>query len=324
MNTDRLVIPVPRVRSLVWDGDTLVDWVGGGTRIDLTGRVVVPKVYFPFRFDSVQASPDGRFSVIYERFGTKALLLDRGDIARELDRSWYHADSYEFPITFIPLPDGQTALAHCPRGYDRIDIECAETGLCLTGAVERKPEDVFHSRLLSSPSGKWIASAGWMWHPFDVAHVWSVVDALRDPTLLDGQGVDMSIQNEVCSLAFLNDDQIAVATGGEDVEGDSCGPVLSVMNATDGSEVTSCPLARPAGTMFFVDAKHLLCLYQHPRLIAFRSGAVAREWGDLETGTQTSSIIAHSASVPPYAKHPTEPLFAVANHESVTIIRLEA
>jgi hypothetical protein len=85
------------IRSLCWRGDELVDWVGGGRAFAADGTERPARVIYGYRFDAATASPDGRFAVIYERLGTKGLLLHDGRIVRELDRSFYHAAAYEYP-----------------------------------------------------------------------------------------------------------------------------------------------------------------------------------------------------------------------------------
>ncbi|TGU36522.1 hypothetical protein EN795_36765, partial [bacterium M00.F.Ca.ET.152.01.1.1] len=63
------------IKSLCWRGDELVDWVGGGRSFAADGTERDPSVNYAYRFDAATASPDGRYAVIYERLGTKGLLL---------------------------------------------------------------------------------------------------------------------------------------------------------------------------------------------------------------------------------------------------------
>jgi hypothetical protein len=79
--------------------------------------------------------------VIYERLGTKGLLLHEGRIVRELDRSYYHASAYEYPVALFNDPDGRVLLAHCLGNYCRLELEEAETGRPLTASADRKPSD---------------------------------------------------------------------------------------------------------------------------------------------------------------------------------------
>ncbi len=152
------------IKSLCWRGDELIDWVGGGRAFAADGTERPSTVRYGYRFDAATASPDGRFAVIYERLGTKGLLLCDGRVLRELDRSFYHADAYEYPVALFSGSDGRVLLAHRPRDYCRIDLEDAETGRLLTESLDRKPSDFFHSRLALSPNGKRLLSAGWVWH----------------------------------------------------------------------------------------------------------------------------------------------------------------
>jgi hypothetical protein len=115
--------PATGIGSLCWRGDDLIDWVGGGRALALDGTEQPASVGYAYRFDAATASRDGRFAVIYERLGTKGLVLKDGKILREIDRSFYHANAYEYPVALFHEPEGRLLLAHCPRGYNRIELE---------------------------------------------------------------------------------------------------------------------------------------------------------------------------------------------------------
>ena len=84
---------------------------------------------YAYRFDAATASPDGRFAVIYDKAGNERALCSIMDgFIRELDRSFYHAAAYEYPVVLFNDPDGRALLAHCPGNYCRIEFEDAETG----------------------------------------------------------------------------------------------------------------------------------------------------------------------------------------------------
>src|SRR5882672_5196828 len=158
------------IRSLCWRGDELVDWVGGGRAFALDGSERRARINDAYRFDAATASADGRFAVIYERLGTEALLLHDGKILRQLNRDFYRAYAFEYPVVLFNEPGGRLLLAHCPTSYCRIELEDAETGQPLVVSTERKPTDFFHSRLQASPQGKRVLSAGWVWSPWGVVH----------------------------------------------------------------------------------------------------------------------------------------------------------
>jgi len=73
-------------------------------------------------------------------------------LVREINRSYYHAEAYEYLVAFAKLKDGRDILIHCPVDYCRIDFEEVETGQLLTNHSGRKPSDFFHSRFEISPT----------------------------------------------------------------------------------------------------------------------------------------------------------------------------
>lgn len=69
-------VQVGQVQTLAWCEDHLVDWAGGHARYHLDGTVRAPvHSSYGARFDAAVASVAGRHAVVYERLGTKALLI---------------------------------------------------------------------------------------------------------------------------------------------------------------------------------------------------------------------------------------------------------
>ena len=126
----RRTIAAKGLRSLAWDGDDLVDLAAGGRRFTLDGKTRPAQVFYAYRFDGVCVGPGG-YEVLYERLGTKALLLRDGWLVRELDRSYYHAHVTPYPVALAARGD-RVLLIHAPREYHRLEIEDAETGAPLT------------------------------------------------------------------------------------------------------------------------------------------------------------------------------------------------
>lgn len=320
------------IRSLCWREDQLVDWVGGGRAFAVDGTEQPAKVYWGYRFDAATASPDGRFAVIYERLGTKGLLLRDGKILRELDRSYYFAESYEYPVALFNHPDGRLLLAHCPGNYCRIELEEAETGRRLT-AADRKPTDFFHSRLAASPHGKRLLSAGWIWHPLSLVVCFDVAQALTDPHHLDSRQHLSSSFNpglaEESSACWLDDDRIAVAASTQpeenEVEADA-GPRLqprglAVYDMANRTCLQSFQLDEPPGTIMALGNRYVLSLYRHPKLVDLSTGKVIHVWPELQSGLQDGSIILNDdAKPPPLAFNPASKRFAIVNHDTVTVI----
>lgn len=327
------------IRSLCWRGDELVDWVGGERVFASDGTERRARVNYAYRFDAVTASPDGRFAVIYERLGTKGLLLRDGRIVRELDRSFYHANAYEYPVALFNDAEGRVLLAHCPKNYCRVELEEAETGRPLTSLAERKPSDFFHSRLTASPHGKRLLSAGWLWHPLSCVVCFDVAQALADPRHLDDRhDFPLSFNPglaEESSACWLDDDRVAVAASPEaeqndDVEDDGGAHLrprgLAVYDMTTQTCVAAFQFDEPPGTILALGRRHVLSLYRHPKLIDLSTGKVVHVWTELQSGQQDGSImwgLDGDAKPPPMALDPAGRRFAIVNGETVTLIAFD-
>jgi hypothetical protein len=325
----------PGIRSLCWRGDELVDWVGGGRAFTVAGAERRANVSYGYRFDAATASPDGRFVVIYERLGTKGLLLRDGRIVRELDRSYYFADAYEFPVALFNAPDGRLVLAHCPGDYCRLELEEAETGRPLTVSTERKPADFFHSQLRASPGGKRLLSAGWLWHPLSLVACYDVAQALTDPQHLDDRhGLAASFNPglvDESAACWLDDDHLAVAASAapeqDSIEEDReprlhpCG--LAVYDAASRTCLSAFTMDQPPGTILPLGKGHVLSLYRNPKLIKLSTGKVVHVWTELSSGRQDGSIVwglGEDAIPPAMAFDGSGGRFAIANGDAVTVL----
>lgn len=246
MEFDVSTITAKGVRSLCWVDDTLVDWAEGGARYHLYGTGEGSRVRYAYKFDGAVVSPSGRYAVIYERFGTKGLVLDGGEVIREINRSFYQADVYEYPVALLTLPDGTEGLAHCPDRYCVPEIEVVESGTRLTTRSNEKPADFFHSRFCVSRDGEYLLSAGWIWHPFSQARLYRIRDVLADPFLLDKQYVNFPDDHgiETYNACFLNDGALIMACGSD---ADNLG--------NDDDAPTSSGLRRSPGSIALYDVK---------------------------------------------------------------------
>jgi hypothetical protein len=187
---ERMDIAAESVSSLCWQGDLVIDIIGLQRKFNLDGMIYEPDIgrCYGYRFDNVISH--GKYAVIHETYGTKALLFDieKERVMRELNRSYYEADAYRYPVALITLPDGRDVIAHCPHDYQNLDIEVCETGEILTGREYGGP-DIFHSDLQASPDGRYLLDRGWVWHPWNILAVYDLEESLKDPRLLDGKGL---------------------------------------------------------------------------------------------------------------------------------------
>lgn len=326
MKTANIIrLEAPGVRSLLWSGDTLIDPLGAATRYGLDGTVERGNVAFGGPFDAAIALPDSAFLAIYTQGGTKALILQGRTLLREINRSYYCADDYDYPITLFRLPSGRPVIAHCPDEYNELQIDDLETGEPLTRLPGRKARDFFHSRLTASPDGRFLASAGWVWHPWDAVAVFDVEAALRDPNSLDGGGLDISADAEESSATFLPDGRLAVALFQTEIPEDDTPPAFSELKLFDlRGQGASTETRTPGrvGQIVPVDEHHVLALYQHPRLIDLRDGQVVGSWPEIASGDRTSPIFGASSPTPPMAFDPGNRRYAFADDEGITVLQI--
>ena len=321
------------VRSLVWRGEDLFDPIGGERVIRLAGEQSKPPYGpYPYPFDRAAICPGGCHVAMYTARQTKGLILGRERTYRQINRDYYHAGVYEYPIALGRIADGRELLAHCPDKYSQLEIESLDTGEPMTG---RPPStfDFFHSRLEFSPGGRYLLSAGWYWHPWDSLYVYDVEAVLAEPQGLDGKGdlPGRRVAAELASATFRDDDTLIVATVPDPERMDDPEPEprslgsmeLASWSISSSEWLTRAPLEKPVGGLMSAGSSHVISFHEHPRLIDLNTGRVVREWSDLATGTQLGSYASGTKDVPPIAKDPAGLRFAVADSDLISVIRLE-
>lgn len=319
-----------RPSSLAWQGDDLVDWVDGGRRWLPDGTEIPAAVRYAYGFDRAVASPSGRYSVIFTERETKGLVLDQLKILREVDRSYYQSNAYAYPIALGCLPDGREVIAHCPKEYNRIEIETLDKGKRLTPR-RRKAQDIFHSRLSFSPDGRFLLSAGWVWHPWNGFCVFDVARALEDPHSLDrkegpfGEMEPSPTQGEVYAACWLDSERVLLTTdmSGEYLdEGESdSSPTSGVWSARDGTWISRSTVWNPQASLYPCAGGALYVENGYPHW-----WAPGREnpltWPDITVvaapGAAARQGIVHDS--PLLAAHPTEPRFAVVTEGEIVVI----
>jgi len=334
---NRIVIPVGENSevlppcSLIWQGDELVDWVRGGSRYRLDGSMERSYLNYAYRFDHVVSSSNGEYIAVVEKLGTKGLLFKSGRFLREINRSYYCAENYEYPVAFLTLPDGQTGLIHCPDKYCKLEIEEAESGKRLTQRTT-EPQDFFHSRLSVSADSGYIASSGWVWHPFEAVCIYSVEQVLNKPELLDngfchltrsGVPVNIATLTGASSLVFTTTDDFYDADDIDEDEVHLLPPqIIGVYCASTQQIVSTAHLTENAGVIFPLSDEITLSLYGHPKLINMKDGKVIARWEELQSGEQMSCIIHYLPPSPLVAVDAAARRFAVASSEAITVIQL--
>jgi hypothetical protein len=318
----RLEIPTQwkGLHSLCWCGDDLVDYAGGLVRYHLDGTQENSRCSYSYRFDRAVGSPDGEYAVLHELLGTKGLILKNDSVVREINRSFYHADDYEYPIALFKWVDGRTVIAHCPDEYCRLEIEDIETGEKMVSRTS-KSVDFFHSRLQVSPKSSYLLSAGWIWHPFDAVLVYEIAAAVQRPEILDEGWKDFTgdAPEEVSTATFLDDSRIILA--GQDDTTDESIPTMAVYDLKSKTMSPKIKLQEPLGT-FMALGDYLVGFFEHPKLIDIRTGQIVQKWTDIESGNQHGSILRGAAIPPQIALDPQNKRFAVGTKEKIIVVQL--
>jgi hypothetical protein len=322
----RTKIMVEGLRSIAWAGDDLIDWVRG-RRIRLDGTVLEFGVGDSYRFDGSVGLGDA--AAVFETLGTKGRIMQlNGQIARpsfvplgfdelrEIDRSYYHAAAYDYPICLLTLPDGRNAIAHCPERYDTLEIELLD-GTPLT-LRKTKAEDIFHGRLAASPDGRWILDNGWVWHPLAIVAVYDVARALREPEHLSSAGIALDLGDAFdgdVEAATFSDDRLIVAGG----DGSR---ILSVVDLPSGKNIGTIRLAEPIGTRLMPwDHDHVVAVDEHPRLLTLADGKVVHQWAEPGPAPRPCpSVNLESPTAPYVAIDHGSARFAIADAHRVVVI----
>ncbi|CAN5801012.1 hypothetical protein BH09VER1_BH09VER1_48820 [soil metagenome] len=322
------------VQSLVWAGDDLVDWVNGGVRYRLDGSVSDRTRGYSYCFDAAVSEPSGEYSVIYTKLGTKALVLQNGEIVRELNRSFYHAYTYEYPITLLRRGD-QILAIHCPEEYNKLEIQDVVTGELLTQRTSESG-DFFHSRLAVSPGGRFLLSAGWCWHPWDAVVYYDLEAALKDPSHLDSVRWGVPPEGkpgcaEESTACWLREGEVLLGASTEpETEEEARDPEVNRLkpsglaryNIIDQTVRGVGVLDEPAGTLMPVGATHAMAFYKYPRLIRLSDGHVEFSLPAISSGTQISSIVSKDHLPPPLALDSAHHRFAIAQGNKIHVISI--
>lgn len=318
-------LSAPGIRSILWADDRLIDCVGG-FELRLDGTFTNPVIGYGYRFDAVAGYEN--FVVIYERLGTKGLVLNNGKLVREINRSYYCADVYEYPIAIFKSPSGRILLAHCPDEYNRIEFEDIQTGERISNSGERKPDDFFHSRLRVNPDASLLLSAGWVWHPWSDFALFDVGAAILDSSKLDRPMWPPRLNYEVEAAEFISRDRLLVATSDESLDDEavegSVGPnSLAVVDAWSGHIVSSVRTSEPIGSLMPIDEEIAVGFHTYPKLFSLKTGEVIKRWKGIESGNQSSSIIWNGVHVPPIATDRDRRRFAVAGKDFVLVVNID-
>lgn len=323
----RQTLSTDNPQTIAWVGDEIVDWVSGRKYGPAAPERPAVLHGLGATFDRAITSADGQYAFVYQVLGTKGLLLKNGEQLREINRSYYHAEAYEYPAAFATV-DGRTYLVHCPIAYNQLDFEDAETGELVTNIPGREPTDTFHSRLEISPEGGYLLSRGWWWHPWDVVMLFDVRACQSNPLLLDRSELIAPSDTELSAAGFVSETAVLLgAATGQTMDDEQAHAVppyhLAVWSFLTGefSKVVEVPAA--FGNLFPIDVHRTWDLYQYPKIISLDTGEVVDQLKTLDTGPQCSSIVHHIGTVPAITFNRRTGQIAVKIGENLELLSVE-
>ncbi|MES1226919.1 MAG: hypothetical protein ABUT20_66205 [Bacteroidota bacterium] len=312
------------LQTICWMGNSIIDWASAGKRYTPGGQVdELFKYTFGFG-DSAITSSDGQYAFIYQKLGTKGLLLKNGEILREINRSYYCADAYEYPAAFFTIGN-RTFLIHCPFKYCRLDFEDVETGEIITSSPDRNPSDFFHSRLEISPTGKYLMSKGWFWHPWDDIKLFNIEQCIQTPALLDQSEIYPNVGTEICTAGFITDNKVLLGSSDEPAINDNLLENLPPKHIAIW-DIELNQISKPVkpeiefGNLFVINEKYTWDIFQFPKIIDLETGEVTDQDKSFNSGLQNSSIIHHVDELPKVAFNQQTKKLAITNGDNIEIL----
>jgi hypothetical protein len=244
---------------------------------------------------------------------------------RELNRSYYFAKAFDYPIALTSINNGRVVIVHCPNSYDTVEIEDAETGEVL--GKKKSDEMEFHSRFSVSTDGRFLLSAGWFWHPLGGAWL-CPVSAICGSDGAHLKEVGFSYGAEIDDAAFLGDDHIVVSsTSGvvnEEAPPSGLGPLqLGIWSIAESRWVSTAPLQEATGSIMPWKG-WVISFHGHPKAIDLATGNVVHVWDQINSGRQIGSIELGEPPPPVMALNPRKGMFAVCDSKGIAVVSLHA
>lgn len=320
----RQTIKTNYLQTICWADDAIVDYASAGKKYTLDGQVnELYKYTFGFG-DTAITSSDGQYVFIYQKLGTKGLLLKNGDILREINRSYYCAEVYEYPAAFVTI-DNRTFLVHCPLKYCRLDFEDVETGQIVTDNQNRNPSDYFHSRLEVSPNGKYLMSKGWFWHPWDSIRLFDIKKCIESSEGLDNSEIYPNVGTEICTASFIDDNKVLIGSSDEEEMNDDLLENLppkhiAIWNIELNQISKPIKVQSEFGNLFAINEKLAWDLFKYPKIIDIETGEIIDKDESLSSGLQKSSIIHHLDKLPKVVFNRQTKQIAITKDDCIEII----
>ncbi|MFI7602538.1 YncE family protein [Actinoplanes sp. NPDC049681] len=203
----------------------------------------------------LHASADGTVAAVVNDHGHHGQVLDlrSGAVTLTLHGGDHHPETVPFSLAFAEHA-GRCVVVH-RTAWNRLNATDARTGELITERdIEGRPDldpDYFHGTLKLSPSGRWLADDGWVWHPVGIPRVYDLRRWLdNDPGEAAGDvpPIDLCHRDYYWNhpMCWLDDDLLAVSGLGDDE--DEMTPGVRIFDVGTGKEQD--PVPGPRGQLF--------------------------------------------------------------------------
>lgn len=320
---ERNTITTNRLRSICWLNDSIIDWINSGMLYSPDGsKKQCSKYGFVFSFDASITSSCGTYAFIYQKLGTKGVLLKNGEQLREINRSYYFAENYEYPAAFATVND-VTYLIHCPFEYNRLEFEIVETGEILTNVPGREPSDLFYSRLEVSDDSRFLISKGWLWHPLDVVEIFDIAACIANPLLLDKSDFTPDFGVEIGTASFVNNTQILIGSSDEVFDEDNIiipPKHIAIWNLLSGEITNVVKVQGEFGNLFAINDEFAWDTFGFPKIINLKTGEIVDIDKSIDSGKQNSSIVNRDDKLPLVAFNRQTKQLAIGANEKIEVL----
>lgn len=215
------------------------------------------------------ASADGRYLAVVQRFGLQGALFDvqNQTLLKSLAREDYHAEVSAWCIAIV-----NDVLVYA-TAWNRIEAWSISDLKRLAPTDAETTLNYFWGHASVSPSGRWLASFGWHWHPIGVVRLIDLHAWFREGGEPKPEPFDVAADWWDDELCWLDDEQLALV--GDDRHEDAFFNKmtgLAVITRADSSTVRFIKdlVPRALGT----HGSRLIALGKETRVVDPKSGEV--------------------------------------------------
>jgi len=157
----------------------------------------------------------------------------------------------------------------------------------------RKPADIFHSRLEVSKNNQSLLSKGWVWQPLDVIQIYNIADCFTNPNTLDNLDFELPLPvMELCTASFIDESRLLIGSTDKVIDSNNLpSKSFAVWNFT--TNIFSTPIVPgfEFGNLFSIDDNFAWDTYKFPKIVNLNTGEIEDADETVYSGEQNSSII---------------------------------